>query len=119
MPAGSSRGPAITKSFVHQVKPFDAVALLDEPLLGILGVNQQDVTIAVHGVADRLTGSHGNDLDDDAGRIREHGKNVVEQPGILGRGGGLDDDGPVIGRGHAGCEDEAENRREEKPVQHR
>ena len=92
---------------VHQVEPLDAVAAGDELLLGVAGMHEQDVAVSVHGVADSLPGAHGNHLDENARRIAEIGKDVIEQPRVLRLGRRLDDDGPIVG-GHA-TRDEAED----------
>src|SRR3546814_10407463 len=60
-------------------------------------MHEENVAVAVLRVLDRLAGADGDHAHLDAGLLGEERQHVVEQPGVLRRGGRLHDDELVLG----------------------
>ena len=73
---------------VHELAPVDTVTVRDEALLSGARVHHDHVHIAGTGDAQRLTGTHGDDVHRHAAVLLEHGQQITQQAGILGAGGG-------------------------------
>jgi hypothetical protein len=74
------------------------VPLVDEGLLGGAVVHEHHVGVAAAPNVEGLAGPHRHDPDGNPGAGRESRQEVVEEPGLLRRGGGGDGD-RALGRG--------------------
>src|SRR3546814_8130433 len=77
-------------------------------------MHEEHVAVAVLRVLDRLAGADGDHAHLDAGLLGEERQHVVEQPGVLRRGGRLHDDELVLGGGGGGRAGEGEPGRSEE-----
>jgi len=64
------------------------VALADEGLLQVRGVDHHQIDVAVATQLQRLTGAHRDDVDRAATLLLERRQQLLEQAGVLGGGGG-------------------------------
>ena len=90
---------------VHHLVAAHAVALGDELLLERPRVHEHHVGVAAPAHVERLAGAERHHAHLDAGLLLEDGQQVLEQAGLLGRGGRGDGDVallcPATGAGHA------------------
>ena len=81
------------KIIVHQVMTIGAIACGDEIHFQLVGMRDDDITIAVARIFQRLSGSDRNHPHLGAAESSVPGQQIVIQAGIVGRCGGLQDEG--------------------------
>ena len=84
---------------VHHVAAVDAKAVGDELVLADPIVDQERIGVAARADRKRLSGSDRDDVHAQAGRGVKDRQDVVEQAGVLGRGGRAENDEALLGLG--------------------
>ncbi len=98
MPAVFALRPDQDEVVVHHRIALHAEAVGDEFLLLRPRVHEHHVGVAAPAGVERLAGALRDHAHVDAGLLLEQRQDVAEQAGVLGRGGGGDDDGFVLRR---------------------
>ena len=79
-----------------------AVACGDEGFLRRAGMGDQHVAIAALRIAERLAGADRHDADIEAERLGRDRQDMGIKPRVLRRGGGLDQNDGIVGKGRRG-----------------
>ena len=90
--AGSVLGPDDDEIVVHHVAAIDAEAVGDELVLADAIMHQERIGVAARADRKRLSGADRDDVHAQAGRGVEDRQDVLEQAGVLGRGGRAEND---------------------------
>lgn len=112
-PGGVVGGAEDYEVVVHDVGAADAVAVFDELQFEGRGVDEDDVGVASGGDGKGLAGADGYNPDAGVALPFEGGDDVVQEPGVVGAGGGGEDEG-ALGALEAGggCQQGCEQGRE-------
>ena len=84
---------------VHHVAAIDAKTVGDELVLADPIVDQERIGVAARADRKRLAGADRDDVHAQAGRCAKDRQDVLEQAGILGRGGRAENDEALFGLG--------------------
>ena len=92
-------GPDNDEIVVHHVAAIDAKTVGDELVLADAIVDQERIGVAARADRKRLSGPDRDDVHAQAGRCAKDRQDVVEQAGVLGRGGRAENDEALVGLG--------------------